>query len=162
MDLKPRARKEDIVVQSLADEVLVYDLKRHKAHCLNDTAVMIWKHCDGKTDIAGMRRILEKELKTQIDEDVIFLGLEQLKSRHLLVNDSIGTAGKMSPARRAALKKLGAAALISLPAIISLVAPTAASAQTALIPPGQCNAANNGRCCTNNRRCNGSSCADPC
>lgn len=31
----PLARREELVVPELADEVLVYDLRQHKAHCLN-------------------------------------------------------------------------------------------------------------------------------
>jgi hypothetical protein len=150
MDLKPRARKEDIVVQSLADELLVYDLKRHKAFCLNETSALIWKHCDGNTDVTSLRNILESELKTPIDDEVVFLGLDQLSSHRLLLKESIAAQGKMSPSRRAALKKVGAAALISLPAIIAIVAPTAASAQTGLITPAQCNSTTAGLCCNNN------------
>ncbi|HVF92225.1 MAG TPA: PqqD family protein [Blastocatellia bacterium] len=156
-------------MQQLPGELLIYDLERHKAHCLNETAALIWKHCDGKTDIARLRSTLEKELKTAIDEEVIFLGLEQLRSRRLLVDDSIGTQNKMSPSRRAALKKLGAAALISLPAIISIAAPMAVAAATGLIPDAQCNSdAAVGGCCITARRlcrktgsnfnCNGAAC----
>jgi hypothetical protein len=32
---KPLARKEGLVIQELPDEVLVYDLDRDRAHCLN-------------------------------------------------------------------------------------------------------------------------------
>lgn len=155
MDSKPRARREEIVVQSLADELLVYDLKRHKAFCLNETAALIWKHCDGRTDISSLRNILEKEMGAPLDEEVIFFGLEQLNNHRLLLKDSIAGQGKISPSRRAALKKVGAATLISLPAIISIIAPTAASAQTGLITEAQCNAATDGRCCTNMARCMG-------
>jgi hypothetical protein len=52
--LIPCARTEGLVVQTLADEVLVYDLERHKAHCLNHAAALIWKHCDGRTSVAEM------------------------------------------------------------------------------------------------------------
>ncbi|HKG23266.1 MAG TPA: hypothetical protein VKC34_15315, partial [Blastocatellia bacterium] len=94
-------------------------------------------------------------LKTTIDEEVIFLGLEQLKNRRLLVDDSIATRRKMSPSRRAALKKLGAAALISLPAIISIAAPMAVAAATGLIPDANCTSdAVVGACCiTVRKRC---------
>ena len=33
--LMPRARQDELVVEELPDETLVYDLKRHKARCLN-------------------------------------------------------------------------------------------------------------------------------
>ncbi len=44
---RPLARKADLVTKEVADEVLVYDLKSHKAHCLNQTAALVWKYCDG-------------------------------------------------------------------------------------------------------------------
>ena len=40
--LMPRARQDELVVEELQDETLVYDLKRHKARCLNRTAALVW------------------------------------------------------------------------------------------------------------------------
>jgi len=47
----PAARQEGLLVRELNDETLVYDLFNigHKAHCLNSTAALIWKYCDGQT-----------------------------------------------------------------------------------------------------------------
>ena len=42
--LMPRARQDELVVEELPDETLVYDLKRHKARCLNRTAALVWQH----------------------------------------------------------------------------------------------------------------------
>ena len=42
--MKPRARTEGLVVTELPDELLVYDLERHRAHCLNPTAALVFKH----------------------------------------------------------------------------------------------------------------------
>ncbi|MBV9278705.1 MAG: hypothetical protein JOZ41_01360, partial [Chloroflexi bacterium] len=46
--LAPRARKNGLIVRELEDEVLVYDLERHRAHCLNRAAGLVWKHADGE------------------------------------------------------------------------------------------------------------------
>ena len=35
--LMPRARQDELVVEELQDETLVYDLERHKACCLSRT-----------------------------------------------------------------------------------------------------------------------------
>ncbi len=48
----PLARKNELIIQELPEELLVYDLARHKAHCLNKTSAFIWKHCDGETTVA--------------------------------------------------------------------------------------------------------------
>jgi hypothetical protein len=41
--LMPRARRDELVVEELDDETLVYDLERHKARCLNHTAALVWR-----------------------------------------------------------------------------------------------------------------------
>ena len=48
----PRARQDELVVEELSDETLVYDLKRHKANCLNRTAALVWQDCDGQTSVS--------------------------------------------------------------------------------------------------------------
>ena len=57
----PEARKEGLVVQHLSDEVLVYDQQRHKAHCLNETAALVWMRCDGKTTVVSMAQELRTD-----------------------------------------------------------------------------------------------------
>ena len=59
--LRPLARKRGLVVRELPEEVLVYDLDTHKALCLNRTAALVWKCCDGQTGIEGMLRALRAE-----------------------------------------------------------------------------------------------------
>ena len=47
----PRARKDGLVIKELSNETLVYDLERDEAHCLNQTAGLVWKQCDGRTTV---------------------------------------------------------------------------------------------------------------
>ena len=42
----PRARTDRLVIQDLPDETLVFDQLTNKAHCLNRTTALVWKHCD--------------------------------------------------------------------------------------------------------------------
>ena len=56
----PRARTDGLVINELTDEVLVYDLKRDKAHCLNAAAASVWKQCDGRTTVAEIARRLSE------------------------------------------------------------------------------------------------------
>ncbi len=67
----PRARKKELVLQELPDELLVYDLENQRAHCLNKTAALVWRHCDGKTGLAGMARILHEKLDLPADQEVV-------------------------------------------------------------------------------------------
>ena len=61
--MKPQVRKDGLVVKELPEEMLVYDLERHRAHCLNQTAALVWKHCDGQTSAKEIATLLKKELK---------------------------------------------------------------------------------------------------
>ena len=51
----PRMREQGLITDELPDEILVYDLDRHKAHCLNRTAALVWRQCDGKTSSMNIR-----------------------------------------------------------------------------------------------------------
>jgi hypothetical protein len=128
----PVARKDDIVVQELPGETLVYDLRQHKAHCLNQTAALVWSHCDGETDVVSIAALLSKELHRAIDEDVVWLALKQLQKSGLLEREIVAPGAKPNVSRREVVRRLGAATALALPLVTSVVAPTAA--QTATIP----------------------------
>lgn len=122
--LTPLARHEGLVVQKLDGEVLIYDLQRHRAHCLNSTAAAIWEQCDGHATIPEIAHRLQTVLHQSLDETVILHGLRQLSKRHLLEQRlSVGA----SISRREVLRRVGVAAL-TLPVVSSILAPTAAEA----------------------------------
>ena len=62
----PNARKENLVIEELPGEVLVYDLNLHKAHCLNQTAALVWERCDGQTSVKQMVEILRTSLALEL------------------------------------------------------------------------------------------------
>ena len=76
----------DLVMKEMPDEVLIYDLKHHKAHCLNQTAALVWRHCDGETSITVIAQALSQELRTTIHEEVVWITLEQLSRSQLLAH----------------------------------------------------------------------------
>lgn len=120
----PLARTDQLVVQELPDEVLVYDLARHKAHCLNKASAAVWKRCDGKTTIAEMTLRLGRELTAPVDDDVVWLALGQLRKFHLLEEGS-GSTGMLKVSRRDLVRKYLPAAL-AVPLILSVPVPTPA------------------------------------
>ena len=141
----PDARKEGLVIQELADEVLVYDLERHKAHCLNRTAAWIWKRCDGRTTAAELARLLQAETKAPVDESIIWLGLDQLERDHLLSGRIPRPPATPRPSRRELVRQLGLVTAITLPLVTSLVAPTASQAASCVPAGGKCT--NTSQCC---------------
>jgi hypothetical protein len=124
----PHARKDGLVVEELPDELLVYDLDRHKAHCLNYTAALVWKHCDGATPTPDIALILRDELNTPVDEEVVWFSLEQLSRAHLLREPIQRPGGKSGFSRRELIRKAGIAAAVAVPLVTTILAPTAFAA----------------------------------
>ena len=127
--LMPRARQDELVVEELQDETLVYDLKRHKAHCLNRTSALVWQHCDGRTPVAEVAALLERQLKIPADEAVVWMALDRLGRAHLLSEQVTLPADRAEYSRREVLRTLRRAAGISLllPVVESIFAPRAAA-----------------------------------
>jgi hypothetical protein len=110
----------------VADETLVYDLKGHRAHCLNRTAAAVWRSCDGRTPVAAIGRRLGHDTGEGVDTEVVWLALAQLQKAGLLDDASL-PARAAGVSRRAALGRLVGAALL-VPAVVSITAPTAGAA----------------------------------
>ena len=119
----PQARTENLVIRELDDETLVYDMQRDEAHCLNQTAALVWKNCDGRTTATRAARTLKKELDAPVDADLVWLAVKQLQRFHLV------DVSRKSPAvsRRDLVLKYAPAAL-ALPVILSISTPAAAQA----------------------------------
>jgi len=126
----PRRRHVGIMVQDLADEVLVYDLERHRAHCLNRTAAFVWQHCDGKIPLAEVARQLETAFKVPAGETLVWLALGRLERAHLLQERLHAPAEAAHYSRREFVRKLRQLGVISalLPAVSSIGTPTAEAA----------------------------------
>lgn len=122
----PVARKTGLVVQEMPEEVLVYDLETNKAHCLNDTASMVWKACDGRSSVEDIARTLGHASNTEVSDDLVWLAIDQLNTKNLLERPFEQTFKGQS--RREAIKKIGLASMIALPVVASLVAPQSALA----------------------------------
>ena len=139
--LMPLARQDELVVEELQDETLVYDLKRHKARCLNRTAALVWQHCDGQTTVTELAALLEEQLATPTDETVVWMALDRLGRAHLLSEQVTLPADRAQYSRREVLRTLRRAAGISLllPVVESIFAPRAA-AQASCISQSACSA----------------------
>ena len=152
----PRARIEGLVIQELPDEVLVYDRERDKAHCLNQTAALVWKYCDGKTTIPTIAKRLQRDLKAdRVDEKVVWYALEQLSKDHLLEENIVPPALLGGMTRRQMVRVLGLAAVVAVPLVTSIVAPTPAQAATCLPSGAACTGS--AQCCSG--ICNAGTCA---
>ena len=118
---KPLSRKEDLVVQEMNGEVLIYDLRENKAFCLNETSALVWQACDGTKSVADISRSVGSE-------DIVWLALEELKKEKLIDHAAKPSEKFAGMSRREVIKKIGLGSMIALPIVASIVAPTAAYA----------------------------------
>ena len=144
---KPVARKEGLVIERLAEEVLVYDTDRDRAHCLNETAAFVWQRCDGRTTTTEIARLLGKQVNATVDEKLVWLALDQLGVNHLLANRPAAPASFAGLNRREMVRALGLAAAVAVPVVTSIVAPTAAQAATCKASGDTC--VSSPECCSN-------------
>ncbi len=144
----PKARKSQLIITEAEDEVLIYDLNNDKAHCLNPTAALVWNHCDGRTTVAKMAQLLEDEMKTSVGDEVVWFALGQLRKAHLLEEPFVAPPQLGQMSRRALVKRLGVAAAVTVPFIMSITAPTAA--QTASCGASGAICTSDSQCCSNN------------
>ena len=153
LDNRPISRKDDLVVQELNGEVLIYDLRENKAFCLNETSALVWQACDGNRTAGDIGKQLG-------NEDMVWLALDDLK-REKLVEHELATPAKYNGmSRRQVISKIAMGSMLALPVIASLTAPAAAQTgscigmcgQTLICPsvPG-CMCSNNSS--TNNGTC---------
>lgn len=158
--MKPIARKENIVVQATKLEILVYDLTINKAFLLNKTSAFVWQSCDGTRDVSEISQALAKRSKQPINDEIVWLAIEQLKKENLMDNKEELKSGFEGLNRREVIRKIGFTTMIALPLISYVVAPTAANATSGVA----CLALNQTGCIRNNYQqsncCNGLRCDD--
>lgn len=129
---------EGIVVQKLEDELLIYNLQTNRAICLNQTAALVWQSCDGISSVSEIRQKLEKELGTSVNDELVLFAVSELNEKGLIENGEKIADSFKGLSRREIVRKVGFASLVALPIVSSIVAPTAAAAQTFPPPPANC------------------------
>ena len=147
----PLARINGLVVQEVPNEVLVFDMETNEAHCLNETAAMVWKYCDGKTSVPEIAEILGENKGSGVNDDLVWLAIDQLNEHKLLEREVESKFAGES--RRAVLRKIGLASMIALPIIASMAAPRSVLASTS------CNCTTPGLECTSQVGCAGPNCS---
>lgn len=127
----PKARCDGLVLRELPEELLIYDTETHEAHCLNATAAFVWQQCDGTKSVAEITDSLRARFETEMDDEVVWLVLEDLWKQQLLEGEAApAREGTMS--RSKVLKRAAIVAAVSVPVVTSIAAPTAAHAATFL------------------------------
>ncbi|HLJ96688.1 MAG TPA: PqqD family protein [Gemmataceae bacterium] len=125
--MKPSARQERLVAEQVGEELVVYDLERHRVHHLNRAAALVWQNCDGQKSIGELKKVLQTKLNPKADEGIVWTALERLGKAHLLT-EAVSPPATMT--RRQAFRKFGRVAALALlvPVVKSIVAPDAVKA----------------------------------
>jgi len=122
----PTARREGMITKEVDGELLIYDRDRDRAHCLNPTAALIWRRCNGGVTIAEIAGSVSMSLGVRVDEQVVYFALKQFSRAHLLV-ESQTSKFPSHLSRRALIRRVGVSVTL-LPLLTSLSAPTAQAA----------------------------------
>ena len=120
---RPTAREHELVVQQVQNETLVYDLRSHRAHCLNATAASIWRRCDGLNSVSDISRLIAEEEALDVDVNVVWLGISEL-AEHDLLSPEESMPSMMN--RCEVVKKMGATSLLAVtPSVVTIDVPNA-------------------------------------
>ena len=118
-------QRENLLTHNSEEETLIYDLNRNKAFCLNHTSAIVWRFCNGKNSISDISKNLSNHFNIPVDEDFVWLTLDQLQKKELVKNVPKIPVELSGLSRRDIIKKIGLGTMIALPVISSLIAPPA-------------------------------------
>lgn len=154
LDFNVHARNDDLEIQELGDELLVYDRRTDVAHCLTPTATAVWR-------ALGYRAALDVVV-ARFGAEAVEATVDELAAKGLLeaVDGIADAAPRIS--RRQAVRRLAVTAVAGA-TVVSVVAPPAAWALTCpasgsgIKAPSGCPCNGNGNCTSNT--CSNGTCA---
>jgi hypothetical protein len=165
-EVRPLARRDDLLIEKLDGELVVYDLIHHRASCLNDSAALVWKLCDGVRTVAQISAELSEHTGLPNEPELTLLCLARLRAAKLLARDlTLPSVSRRQVVKRLALKT---ALMALLPAVLTVRAEAQVSLASCvhrsqcLLPQNQCSPCyqgaqvNSNQC--NNRRCHNGDC----
>lgn len=123
----PRARQDDLLVDGVGDELVIYDQNTHTAHCLSPLAANVWRHCDGERDVTRLAEL------AGVSESVVANALYELREKGLLDTEPALTQDTVpGESRREAIVRVGryGAAATGASMIVSAAAATPAMASS--------------------------------
>jgi hypothetical protein len=126
---RPRARFDDLVIEEVDDELLVYDSANKRAHCLGATAARVWRACDGHTDVSALSEALE------LNAEVVRQALDELEALELLDTEGLkvvqtGNGNGLTRRQLASRSARVGAGLAAAPLVYSIAVPSASALAT--------------------------------
>jgi hypothetical protein len=131
----------------MADELLVYDTRTHRAHCLNRTSALVFRLANGRRSIDEIAGALETSTGVDLDQGVVRAALDTLDEAGLLESSTPPLEQGPESSRREVLGQLGLGAALLAPAVVSLLVPAPAEAAATCIRSTTCTTVNIGQPC---------------
>ena len=82
--MKPKARKEDLVVKRDTGELYIEDMTNESEIHLNPVSAYVWEKCDGERDTEAIALEMERELGMKISEKVVAMAVTKLLDNNLI------------------------------------------------------------------------------
>lgn len=124
----PSARRDGILTREVGEDLVVYDETTHRVHSLNRTAALVWQHCDGRTSVDELARLLSAKGDRAASEEILYATLAELSEAELLTTPVAVPSGRQLTRKQLLLVAAGLGLLV--PVIESIVAPSRAAALT--------------------------------
>jgi hypothetical protein len=122
----PVARSEDLLVESVGDETVVYDLDSKQAHCLKPLAAFVFAHSDGHTGIDELAKLAAHRFGDPVSIEQLAETVSELEAVDLLERPPVLVQAELS--RREMVRKVafaGATAAVAGSMVTTIGAPTA-------------------------------------
>ena len=141
-----KPKRIEALTRKFHDELLIYDARKHHAHCLNETAAAVWLECSGDATVAEIAGRVDSVLHANGDDALVRLALLKLRKAGLLEKSDAILEGERLLSRRQVLKRIRKTAIVALPIVTTMLVPTPASAASCFPLLHPCSS--NGQCCS--------------
>lgn len=125
----PRARMEDLVVERVEEELVVYDERSHMAHALSREAAAVWDACDGSVSAVDIGE------RIGLDSATVDSALAELREKDLLDETLAVRSGYSRREVTAKFAAIGGAAFAA-PFVYSVAVASAQTGCPPCSPPG--------------------------
>lgn len=132
----PIARSDNMIVQPLNDEIVLYDTRTDQAHVLNRTAAAVWKRADGRRTVADLTLLVAHDLDVQPNTEMVWFALGQLSKAGLLAQPA-PLPRTAALTRREFIQKAALAAAV-IPVVKTISSPGAQQAASCVPDKGIC------------------------
>lgn len=123
---RPAARRERVLIESVGDEAVIFNLDTRASHALTPLAAAVYAYADGTNDLTAIAELASARLDATVTEAEVATVIELLGELELLEGPELTLVSGLS--RRDAIKTF--AAVGAGAALITTVTPTAAAAAT--------------------------------